>query len=639
MIGPLTDEREWLEADRLGGFATGAASGIRARRYHALLTAATHPPAGRIVLVAAAEAWLEADAQREPVSLSSHRYAPDVVHPDGYRRLIRFTHEPWPTWTYRVDEHRTVAHEVVCEPASGDVVLTWQLDGGGTGVSLCVRLLLAGRDYHSLQRENADFRFDATAVGRGNVAWQPYDARTAATALTTGVYTHAPAWYRQFSYEKERRRGLDHIEDLASPGIFRFAVGDGAPTAAIVLRAGRAPYGDAGGIADNVRAIERTRRARFADPMRRAADAYLVRRGDGLTVIAGYPWFTDWGRDTFISVRGLCLTSGRVDDARRVLLAWADAVSDGMLPNRFTDGAEAPEYNSVDASLWFGVVVGELLATGTLPPADERRLLAAVGAIAHGYAGGTRFGIRADEDGLLAAGVPGMQLTWMDAKVGDQVITPRIGKPVEIQALWINALAVAERVDPAFAALRERATASFRARFARDDGSLYDVVDADHVRGRNDASFRPNQIFAAGGLPLALIDGAAARALVDQVEARLWTPLGLRTLAPDDPAYCPRYEGGVLDRDGAYHQGTVWPWLAGPFVDAWLRVRGSGAAARAEARRRFVAPLSAQLNAAGLGHLCEIADGEAPHAPRGAPFQAWSLAELLRMRHLVGDAA
>jgi predicted glycogen debranching enzyme len=232
-----------------------------------------------------------------------------------------------------------------------------------------------------------------------------------------------------------------------------------------------------------------------------------------------------------------------------------------------------------------------------------------------------------------------MQLTWMDAKVGDRVITPRIGKPVEIQALWINALAVAERVDPAFAALRERATTSFRARFARDDGSLYDVVDADHVRGRNDASFRPNQIFAAGGLPLALIDGAAARALVDQVEARLWTPLGLRTLAPDDPAYCPRYEGGVLDRDGAYHQGTVWPWLAGPFVDAWLRVRGSGAAARAEARRRFVAPLSAQLNAAGLGHLCEIADGEAPHAPRGAPFQAWSLAELLRMRHLVGDAA
>jgi predicted glycogen debranching enzyme len=362
-----------------------------------------------------------------------------------------------------------------------------------------------------------------------------------------------------------------------------------------------------------------------------------VRRGDGRSIIAGYPWFTDWGRDTFISVRGLCLATGRVDDARKVLLAWADSVSEGMLPNRFTDAGEAPEYNSVDASLWYVVVAGELLAAGGLRPADERSLLDCVQAIIRGYARGTRYGIRADDDGLLAGGVPGMQLTWMDAKVDGRVITPRIGKPVEIQALWINALAVAERSDPSLTRLRARATASFLERFPRPDGSLYDVVDADHIRGNDDATFRPNQIFAVGGLPLALLEGNAARAVVDAVEARLWTPLGLRSLASDGPSYREHYVGGVVERDESYHQGTVWPWLAGPFIEAWVRVRGGTAAVRAEARQRFVAPLLETLETGGLGHLSEIADAAAPHHERGAPFQAWSLAELIRVRRLLGD--
>jgi predicted glycogen debranching enzyme len=630
----LTDGREWLEADRSGGFAMGSASGIRTRRYHALLTAAGHPPGGHVVLVGGAEVWIENGD--DPVFLSSHRYMPDTVYPNGCERLVEFSHEPWPTWTYAIDERRTVVHELVCEPATGDVVLLWRVVGSVASETLCVRLLVAGRGYHALHRENCDFRFDAFLVGAGNVAWQPYDTRTAVTALSNGVYRHDPVWYRQFLYEQERLRGLDHIEDLASPGIFRFTLGGGSAPAAIVLRAGSAPYGDAAGIAENVRAAESGRRARFANRLQRAADAYLVKRGEGLTVMAGYPWFTDWGRDTFISVRGLCLASGRTDDARRVLLGWADTVSEGMLPNRFADPGEAPEYNSVDASLWFIVVVGELLAAGTTSASDERRLLAVVDAIARAYARGTRYGIRCDADGLLAAGVPGMQLTWMDAKVGDRVITPRTGKAVEIQALWINALAVAERLDLSFAKLRKRALESFRARFTRNDGTLYDVVDVDHVSGKNDASFRPNQIFAAGGLPIALLDAAAARPVVDAVEARLWTPCGLRTLAPDDPAYCGHYDGGVAERDGAYHQGTVWPWLAGPFIEAWVRVRGGTDAARNEASRRFVLPLRAKLDAGGLGHLFEIADGDAPHTPRGAPFQAWSLGELLRISSLVG---
>jgi glycogen debranching enzyme len=233
-----------------------------------------------------------------------------------------------------------------------------------------------------------------------------------------------------------------------------------------------------------------------------------------------------------------------------------------------------------------------------------------------------------DTDGLIACGVPGVQLTWMDAKVDNHVVTPRIGKPVEVEALWINALRCA---GGRFEAMAEHAEKSFRGRFWNAAGSgLYDVVDVDHESGKVDASVRPNQIFAVGGLPFAVVDGEVARAVVEQVERELLTPMGLRTLSPHDPAYRPHYEGGVFDRDTAYHQGTVWPWLIGAFVDAWLAVNGADAACKKRARSRFLAPLMAHLDVAGLGHLSEIADGEAPHAPRGCPFQAWSSGELIR---------
>ena len=356
--------------------------------------------------------------------------------------------------------------------------------------------------------------------------------------------------------------------------------------------------------------------------------------------MAGYPWFTDWGRDTFIALRGLCLATGRLDDAREILLEWAGAVSEGMLPNRFPDRGEEPEYNSVDASLWYVVAVHDYLAAASgrrrVSGADRTALTRAVEAILEGYSRGTRYGIRADTDGLLAAGVPGVQLTWMDAKVGDRVVTPRIGKPVEVQALWINALKIGARLSPRPGGMAEKAAASFAARFWNaKGGSLYDVVDCDHVPGTADPRFRPNQIFAVGGLPFALLEGERARRVVDAVEARLWTPLGLRSLAPDDPAYAGRYVGGVAERDGAYHQGTVWPWLVGPFVEAWVRVRGGTAAAKQEARERFLDPLLARMDAAGLGHISEIADGDPPHTPRGCPFQAWSVGEALRLDRVV----
>jgi glycogen debranching enzyme len=380
------------------------------------------------------------------------------------------------------------------------------------------------------------------------------------------------------------------------------------------------------------------------------------------TIIAGYRWFTDWGRDTFIAPRGLCLASGRLDDARDILIAWASAVSEGMLPNRFPDQGEQPEFNAVDASLWFVIAVHEYLqacssrrkealaGSELRTPNSEMEvslltsaatgengiLLTAVEAILNGYRRGTRFGIRADGDGLLACGVPGVQLTWMDAKVGDWVVTPRIGKPVEVQALWLNALKIGGRFDARWSPLFERALDSFRHRFWNEAGGcLYDVVDCNHQAGAVDSTFRPNQILAIGGLPFSLLDDEQALRVVAAVEARLWVPLGLRSLALGEPGYTPRYEGGVRERDGAYHQGTVWPWLMGLFVEAWVRVRGGTTEAKREARGRFLAPILAHLEQAGLGHISEIADAEPPHTPRGCPWQAWSVGEALRLDQVV----
>jgi predicted glycogen debranching enzyme len=641
----LTDQNEWLEADGLGGFASGTVTGVRTRRYHGLLLVATTPPTGRLMLANGFDAWLETAAGR--VALSTQQYGPDVRHPDGDQRIAAFAPDPWPTWTFRLEDGGVVEHEIFVPRDVPAVVMAWRLKGARRrGGRLLVRPFLSGRDIHALHHENPAFRFDAERTG-ARVIWRPYEGLPAIVAAANGSYAHEPDWFRNFLYAEERNRGLDFTEDLAAPGTFSWDLAKGE--AWIVLGA-RLPGGEdplaavSAAWVRRVRTAERRRRAAFPTRLHRAADAYLVRRGQGKTVVAGYPWFTDWGRDTFISLRGLCIATGRLDEAREILLGWAGAVSEGMLPNRFVEQGDVPEFNSVDAALWYVVAVRDALeamraAKRRLPARERRALEEAVQAILAGYARGTRHGIRMDEDGLLAAGEPGVQLTWMDAKVGDWVVTPRIGKPVEVQALWLNALAVGRTLDARWAALFERGRRSFGKRFWNADGGwLYDVVDADHRPGAVDPALRPNQIFAIGGLPVPLLEGDRARRVVDAVESRLWTPLGLRSLAPGEPGYAPRYEGGVLQRDGAYHQGTVWPWLAGAFVEAWLRVRGNTAAARREASPRFLAPLLAHLDEAGLGHVSEIADAEPPHTPRGCPFQAWSVGEALRVAAALSGA-
>jgi predicted glycogen debranching enzyme len=634
---------EWIEPDGLGGFASGTASGVRTRRYHAVLLHATTPPTGRVALVSGFDAWI--DTPEGTFALTSQRYAPDVTHPDGQRRLVAFARAPWPRWTYRLGEDFEIVHELMVPRGAPAAIVSWRLARPRERAALTVRPFLSGRDTHATHHENGAFRFDAASAETGatadaRVAWRPYQALPRILSASNGTYAHDPVWYRNFQYDEERARGLDFLEDLASPGLLRWNLARGEALWIVAADGAEAARLLAEGVeecAAAARRAERGRRASSASPLRRAADDYIVRRGDGLTIVAGYPWFSDWGRDTFIALRGLCIATGRLDEARRILLAWTEAVSEGMLPNYFPERGQAPEFNTADASLWFVVAVHDYLRAAARsqrqpPPGERRALEVAVEAILAGHAAGMRFGIRADRDGLLAAGQPGLQLTWMDARVGDRVITPRIGKPVEIQALWINALEIGSAISARWTPLLQRAREAFPLRFWNAAGDhLHDVVDVDHRPGQTDSSFRPNQIFAVGGLPFPLLAGERARRIVDAVEERLWTPLGLRTLAPGEPGYTPRYQGGVAERDGAYHQGTAWAWLLGPFVEAWVRTRGDTRAARREARARFLAPLLDHLETAGLGHISEIADAEPPHTPRGCPFQAWSVGEALRL--------
>jgi predicted glycogen debranching enzyme len=693
VMNQIDRDAEWLEADGLGGFASGTVSGIRTRRYHAVLLTATTPPAGRMVLVNGFEAWVE--TPRGTFAISSQRYGPDVIHPDGASRIESFEYEPWPRWRYKIDDDLIIEQELFVPKGESAVFISWRIVAGGgdpgsdepnstpgqpgstpPATTLRVRPFFSGRDFHSTHHENGTFKFVAEQSGE-RVRFQSYDGVPAVIAHSNGSYTHEPTWYRNFLYTEELARGLDAVEDLASPGAFEFSLSE--KPAVLMLSAepvaGGADPGSSNQPASTppatesiearhaqVRSIEQARRQNLSSPLERAADAYLVNRGKGKTLIAGYPWFGDWGRDTFIALRGLCIATGHLEDARNILVQWAATVSEGMLPNRFPDqgsprgmtpqGApsaiaaaippgEQPEFNSVDASLWYIIAVNDYLQAGKKQPtlADDchtKKLRAAVEAILTGYNEGTRFGIRTDRDGLLSAGEHGQQLTWMDARVDGREITPRIGKPVEIQALWLNALAIGAKFSGRWEQLFEKGRAAFENKFWNEHaGYLADVIDCDHQSGVVDLTFRPNQIFAVGGLPLTLLSKEKARRVVDAVEMLLLTPLGLRSLAPGEPGYAPHYEGDSRARDSVYHQGTVWPWLIGPFVEAWVRVHGGNAVAKKKARARFLPPLHEHLNHAGLGHLSEICDAEPPHTPRGCPFQAWSLGELLRLERSV----
>lgn len=630
----------------------GSADGIRTRRYHACLIVAAPRDERRFALVNDVEVWV--DAPGGAIALSSHRYAPDVVHPDGAQRLVRFEAEPWPTWQFDLGDGLTIVQQLFAPrtTARAAMVLQWRLVGTvapTTPVRLRARPLLSGRDFHSLHRQNPDFRFSPEQTSRERWLWRPYDGVPPIVLHANASYRHEPLWFRNFLYVEERARGLDDTEDLASPGEFSWTLsgsdGEDATLMATVPEEWGG-YASAGDILAESRALASSERARigaFRTRLHHSADEYLVRRGDRDTIIAGYPWFTDWGRDTFIALRGLCLETGRLDEAERILLSWCGAISNGMMPNVFPAGDAEPRYNSVDASLWFVIAAQAFLDACArrgrwVEPTVPKRLSDASQDVLESYARGTRYGIHMDGDSLLAAGEQGVALTWMDAIVDGTPVTPRIGKPVEIQALWVNALVIGSRWNERWGDVADSASESFADRFWNEErGCLYDVVDVDHVVGPRDDRIRPNQILAVGGLRIALLAGERARRVVDVVENQLWTPMGLRTLARGEPDYTTACAGAVAIRDRAYHNGPAWPWLMGPFVDAWVRARAAGGgpwaakAVRADAKRRFLAGLARQLDLGGIGHVPELADGDDPWTPRGCPFQAWSVSEVLRL--------
>lgn len=634
---------EWLETDGRGGYAAGTVSGANTRRYHGLLVVARRPPTDRIVLLSRLEETLITPSG-DRYELAANHY-PGVIHPHGYRYLEEFRLDPWPIWQYRLGG-LLLTRELFLARTSGATVLRYRIEEGEAALE--VRPLVAGRDFHTLISEN-DVVSRSAAAEPGLVVYQPYPGIPPLfLSHGGGEWHHDRRWYHRTIYRRETERGLDDHEDLYNPGFLTSELRTGT-TWTLACALGPVPVGEAEvWAAEEVRwrgeAAERGRRAGDDDPalaelgarLGLAASAFLVSRERDESIIAGYPWFTDWGRDAMISLPGLCLTTGRPEEAAAVLRAFAAHLRDGLIPNRFPDrGGSVPDdhYNAADASLWFVEAVGALHDTGW----DVTEFWSAVREILRAYREGTRFGIRMAEDTLITQGSPGLQLTWMDASVDGWVVTPRDGKAVEINALWYNALERAAHLAKAlgddaapYQDLAHRVRAAFRIFRYHEGNYLYDRIDP---AGKPDATLRPNQLFAVS-LPHMAVGHGEAGGVVDVVEKRLLVPLGVRTLDPDSPGYRGHFEGSRLERDAAYHSGTAWPWLLGPFITAYLRVHGTGEAARARVRR-ILEPVRAHLLEQGLGQIAEVVAGDPPHRPAGCFAQAWSCAELLRVLPMI----
>ncbi|MEV4138730.1 amylo-alpha-1,6-glucosidase [Dactylosporangium sp. NPDC049742] len=622
-------EREWLVPDGTGGYAMGTVSGLRTRRYHGILVVAEPgQPARRHLGLAALDPVLTLPSGAT-VSLATHEWDGGVVSPEGHTLLERFELvDGLPRWRWRIGPV-VLERGLAMVHGSPHVGVVHRLLSAPGPVTLTLKALVTWRDAHG---------------ERGAAGPPPVVASSGDGAVVERAFRlHGPSWeaggqwYRGAYAREEAARGLNAAEDLWFAGQFRAELrtgealeveawaGDGQPRGAqrIILRAeerNRALVHDASDAVDAALVL--------------AADAFVVAGAQGAPdVVAGYPWFGTWGRDTMTSYEGLFLATGWCDEGRELLRAYAATLSEGMLANTADTGQT--EYNTVDGTLWFlHAVERHVTATG-----DEdlaREILPGLEQVVAAHVAGTRYGIRVDPaDGLVTQGAPGVALTWMDARVDGVPVTPRAGKPVEVNALWINGLAAVaglkERLGgdaTGLRRLREQATVSFGARFripdpagGQDAAPLFDVVDGP---GGDDPSTRPNQLLA-WSLPHAPLRGTPVPVRLSD----LLTPLGPRSLAADDPAFTGAHRGSPGDRDRAYHQGTVWPWLIGPYVDAVRHAPGGD-------DRELLAGIEAHLYEWGVGSVSETADGQAPHRATGCPFQAWSVAESLRVRRNVG---
>jgi predicted glycogen debranching enzyme len=644
-------QREWLVTNGLGGFASGTVALANTRRYHGLLVAAFKPPVDRLVLVSKVD--LDVTYRGLRYSLTTNEYADGTLAPRGFERRVSFALDgQMPVWTFGCAD-ALLELRIWCAHGENTSYLRVRVLAATAPVDVELAPLCAYRDYHAHQGGDWLRMLDAEPCAFRVRAFD--GAHAYRVAVDAGRFEPRPQTHWHFLHRAERERGLDDREDLFRPGLFQAQLARGQSLHLTASSEG-GPALDGGTAL--LRETQRQQRLVRGVPagvpawvtrLHLAADQFVVARANGAgervgkTVIAGYPWFADWGRDTMIALPGLTLTTGRFAEAAGILRTFGAHVSRGMLPNRFPDGGEAPqdgEYNTVDATLWFFHAL-DCYVDATRDVALLAELLPVMADILAWHERGTRFGIAVDAaDGLLRAGEPGVQLTWMDAKVGDWVVTPRIGKPVEINALWHFAHAAMARWHELledgvgatrFAVAATRIRDAFRARFWNShDHGLFDVIDGPERRA--DASIRPNQIFAVS-LDAALLYPAQARSVVEVCARELLTPVGLRSLAPGDAQYVSRFRGGPLERDGAYHQGTVWSWLLGPFALAHHAVHGDPDHALA-----LLEASAPHLEDACVGQVSEVFDADAPHAPGGCFAQAWGVAETLRAHALLSAA-
>jgi predicted glycogen debranching enzyme len=637
------ERREWLVTNGLGGYASGTIAGTVTRRYHGLLVAVLHSLQRTLLVTKIDET---ARYRGAGYALGANRWKDDYVAPRGFELIERFYLDGIvPVWEYAFSD-ALIEKRVWMKDGANVTYVRYSVLRAVAPVELRLRAFVNYRDFHG-NTHAGDWPIGVGARS-GGVDILAYDGAVPfALVADRGSVAIESVWYRDYVLVRETERGLDDRDDnlgactftvsLAPGENVTLTMGVGAVDASGVAGGSSGAFGGGRGAAavtaDDVTVDGVVRQLELA------AAQFIIRRpiryvGDGYSIIAGYHWFGDWGRDTAIALPGLTLATGRNDVAKNILMNLASSVDGGMLPNIFPTDDETPAYNTVDAALWYVEAVAAYIdATG------DREVLRAVWPalrqIFASYRAGTRYGIRMDSDGLITAGAPGVQLTWMDAKIGDWVVTPRMGKPVEIAALWYKALKRLAKLAPLagelpdeYAVIAERARTGF-ARFWNDTaGYCYDVIDGPDG---NDATLRPNQIFAVS-LPHSPLSPERGRAVVDACAAQLLTTNGLRTLPQSDPRFAATYGGSQRDRDAAYHQGTVWPWLLGPFAIAYARVYGDVATARALLDR-----LADQTTDYGLGSISELADATPPFAPRGAIAQAWSVAELLRAWKQVGS--
>jgi predicted glycogen debranching enzyme len=631
--------REWLVTNGLGGYACGTIALANTRRYHAFLMASLAPPVERTLLVAKIDVTVEYLGAAQP--LFANEFAGGALDPRGFVHLEAFcVQDGVPVWRYAIAD-MLLEQRVFMTPGANTSHLSLELKRASAPVRIELKPLVTYRELHVHGRGARAYSVEVRDPVCTVTAFE--GAVPIHLAISAGRYRPVNEWYWNFHHREESARGLDALEDLFVPGIFtgELAVGEALFFTANAEREPSIPSRTPRALAA---IIQQSRSLKEALPkssplwiqtLATASDQFLVRRGapgGGSSIIAGYPWFADWGRDTMIALPGLATGLARYGVAADILRTFANFVDRGMLPNVFPDRGGAPEYNTADATLWLFHALHDYLAANR-DPELARELFPTLIAIIDAHVEGTRYGIAVDPgDGLLRAGEPGIQLTWMDAKRDGHVFTPRIGKPVEINALWMNALDVTARLAGQLRSdsqkrrcesLLARAAASFERFWNAERSCLFDVIDVDGG-SRVDASVRPNQIFAVS-LPFSALPAARMRAVVTCCARELLTSYGLRTLSPRDTSYVGRYAGDQWQRDAAYHQGTAWAWLLGPFVRAHYRVYGNAALAQS-----FLAPIAEHLASACVGSVSEIFEGDAPHIAAGCFAQAWSVAEILR---------